>query len=489
MSNEFKNNKKDSAFGDKTSAHEDVNAINSNVENQKNKNASGLVNFFANQKFKRSLGIIFLTFSVYLFIAFFSFFFTWQKDQDKVLSGFWSLLSSSEIKIENWLGKIGAMLSHSFITNGFGIGAFIWIIIFFVIGFKLLFNKTLIPISKLILNSLIVMILTSISLGYIFKENYFYLGGVVGLQTSTWLIATIGNIGTAIALIAIVSIALIFYFNHLFQKSVLQKLIPSKNNTTNDEIFEDEKNEYVENEIELMHEKATIENDRFSNLKNPNEPSLLKKKANEKSSVENSIKTEKVQLEITNSNNEKVEINEEVVFEIEPQKIETIIEKVEIIEDNSIPVIDEFDTQKIVSIPTLLEELGEYDPKLDLSNYEYPPVTLLDIRGSDNIVINNEELTLNKDRIIETLKNYSIEISKISATIGPTVTLYEINPAPGVRISKIKRYCSEPFCTWHKDYCTYSRQRNNWYRSSQSKTRNCFDEVYHCLRKISENRF
>jgi S-DNA-T family DNA segregation ATPase FtsK/SpoIIIE len=275
-------------------------------------------------------------------------------------------------------------------------------------------------------------------LGYIFKENYFYLGGVVGLQTSTWLIATIGNIGTAIALIAIVSIALIFYFNHLFQKSVLQKLIPSKNNTTNDEIFEDEKNENIENEIELMHEKATSENDRFNNLKNPNEPSLLKKKANEKSSVENSIKTEKVQLEITNSNNEKVEINEEVVFEIEPQKIETIIEKVESIEDNSIPVIDEFDTQKIVSIPTLLEELGEYDPKLDLSNYEYPPVTLLDIRGSDNIVINNEELTLNKDRIIETLKNYSIEISKISATIGPTVTLYEINPAPGVRISKIK---------------------------------------------------
>lgn len=196
MSNEFKNNKKEAADSQKVSAKEDVDAIKTNVENKNNKNASGLVDFFTNQKFKRSLGIIFLTFSVFLFIAFFSFFFTWQKDQDKVLSGFWNLMSSSEIKIENWLGKFGAMLSHSFITNGFGIGAFIWIIIFFVIGFKLLFNKTLIPISKLILNSLIVMILTSISLGYIFKENYFYLGGVVGLQTSKWLIATIGNIGT-----------------------------------------------------------------------------------------------------------------------------------------------------------------------------------------------------------------------------------------------------------------------------------------------------
>jgi DNA segregation ATPase FtsK/SpoIIIE, S-DNA-T family len=438
MSNEFKNNKKDTAVGDKTSAKEDVNSKNSNVETQKNKNAIGLVNFFTNEKFKRSLGVIFLTFSVYLFIAFFSFFFTWQKDQDKVLSGFWNLISSSEIKIENWLGKLGAMLSHSFITNGFGIGAFIWIVILFVIGFKFLFNKTLIPISKLILNSLVVMILSSISLGYIFKENYFYLGGVVGLQTSKWLIATIGNIGTALALIAIVSIALIFYFNHLFQKSVFQKLIPSMNNISKEEIFEEKKKEDEENEIDLMHEKATIEFDRFSNLKNPNEPSLLKKKVNEKSTLENSIKAEKVQLEITNSNNEKVENKEEVVFEIEPPKIETILEKEEIVEDKSIPSIDEFDTQKIVSIPTLLEELGEYDPKLDLSNYEYPPVTLLDVRGSDNIVINNEELTLNKDRIIETLKNYSIEISKISATIGPTVTLYEINPAPGVRISKIK---------------------------------------------------
>jgi len=438
MSNEFKNKKKETEVAEKTATSEDVSSKKSNTENQKSKNSNGLINFFSSEKFQRSFGIIFLTFSVYLFIAFFSFFFTWQKDQDKVLSGFWNLLSSSEVIIENWLGKIGALLSHNLITNGFGIGAFIWIIILFVIGFKLLFNKTLFPISKLILNSLVIMLLSSISLGYIFKENYFYLGGVVGLQTSKWLIATIGNIGTAIALIAIVSITLVVYFNHLFQKLVFQKIFARKDNLQEAGISVEDKKEDLENEIDLIHEKAIIEEGRFSNIKNPNEPSLFKKKVNERSNLENSLKNEKVELEITNSTSEKIENNDEVVFEIEKPKIEIIAKKEEIETEKNVPEIDEFDTQKIVSIPTLLEELGEYDPKLDLSNYEYPPVTLLDVRGSDNIVINNEELTLNKDRIIETLKNYAIEISKISATIGPTVTLYEINPAPGVRISKIK---------------------------------------------------
>jgi S-DNA-T family DNA segregation ATPase FtsK/SpoIIIE len=438
MSNEFKNKKKETEVVDKTTTAEDINSKKITTENQKNKSSNAILNFLFDEKFKRSLGIVSLTFSVYIFIAFFSFFFTWQKDQDKVLSGFWNLLSSTELHIENWLGKLGALLSHSLITNGFGIGAFVWIAILFVIGFKLLFNKTLFPIPKLILNSLLAMNLVAVTLGYLFKENYFYLGGVVGLQTSNWLIATIGNIGTALALIAVIAITLVLYFNHFFQKSVFQKLFSKKNNPIEIEETDEEKIQEVEDEIDSVDEKAAVESERFSHLKNPNEPSLFKKKTNEHSSSENSIKTDKVQLEITNTAAEKEEKTDEVVFEIEAPKIETITETPQAETKSNFPVIDEFDTQKIVSIPTLLEELGEYDPKLDLSNYEYPPVTLLDVRGSDNIVINNEELTLNKDRIIETLKNYSIEISKISATIGPTVTLYEINPAPGVRISKIK---------------------------------------------------
>jgi DNA segregation ATPase FtsK/SpoIIIE, S-DNA-T family len=438
MSNDLKNKIKETEFVEKTPTVEDNNSKKTNASAAKSKSSNGLINFLKDEKFKRSLGILFLTFSIYLFIAFFSFFFTWQKDQDKVLSGFWNLFSSTEIIIENWLGKMGAILSHSFITNGFGIGAFVWIIILFVIGFKLLFNKTIFPIPKLVLNSLVVMILLSICLGYIFKENYFYLGGVVGLQTSKWLIATMGNIGTALTLLAIVSITAIVYFNHLLQKPVFQKIFSKTDDFPEHELKTEEREEETENEIDLIHDKAVVEADRFNKLKNPNEPSLFKRKVNENSGSENSIKAENVELEITNSASEKKTAKDEVVFEIENQKADVPAEKEVLQEEINTPIIDEFDTQKIVSIPTLLEELGEYDPKLDLSNYEYPPVTLLDVRGSDNIVINNEELTLNKDRIIETLKNYSIEISKISATIGPTVTLYEINPAPGVRISKIK---------------------------------------------------
>src|SRR5690606_27999804 len=95
-------------------------------------------------------------------------------------------------------------------------------------------------------------------------------------------------------------------------------------------------------------------------------------------------------------------------------------------------------TQEEKKAEELVEQIGEYDPKLDLSSYQHPPLELLENYGSGKIAVNSEELEANKNKIVETLSNYNIEIDKIKATSGPTVTLYEIVPAPGVRISKIK---------------------------------------------------
>ena len=110
--------------------------------------------------------------------------------------------------------------------------------------------------------------------------------------------------------------------------------------------------------------------------------------------------------------------------------------------------------------------LGEYDPTLDLPKFRFPPLSLLKDYDQGDTTVTNEELISNKNRIVETLGNYNIKIDKIKATIGPTVTLYEIVPAPGIRISKIKSLeddiALEPFRTGYQDYCSDSRQRNHW---------------------------
>jgi S-DNA-T family DNA segregation ATPase FtsK/SpoIIIE len=115
----------------------------------------------------------------------------------------------------------------------------------------------------------------------------------------------------------------------------------------------------------------------------------------------------------------------------------------------------------------LVEQFGMYDPTLDLSSYKYPTLDLLENYGSNKIAVNSEELEANKNKIVETLNHYNIEIDKIKATIGPTVTLYEIIPAPGVRISKIKNLEDDIALSLaalrHPNHCPYARKGDHWY--------------------------
>ena len=124
----------------------------------------------------------------------------------------------------------------------------------------------------------------------------------------------------------------------------------------------------------------------------------------------------------------------------------------------------------VVPSATISAAKADYDPSLELKDYKFPTLDLLETHGSEKIVHDAEELEANKTQIIETLKNYDILIQRIAATVGPTVTLYEIVPAPGVRISRHKkpgrRYCAQPCCAWHPHYCADSGQRHHWYRSA-----------------------
>ena len=337
---------------------------------------------FKNEKNHKKAGYFILLIAVYLLIAFISFLFNWKEDMDKISEGWAEALSNTEVLVENSLGKLGALISHWFIFQGFGVASFIVILLFFIIGLKLIKIKT-IPIGKSIKNGLTGMIWLSIFFGHFFHNIYPILGGGVGYQTNIYLSAIIGKIG--IKLLLLTSLIILWLptikINLTFIKSILRKLKP--------------KPETI-NPLEMSTEK-----EQENIIKTPNKIKAVEGK------TETPIEKEKTE-----------EKEDQINIEVTESGKETTLTKKEIKEK--------------------LEELGDYDPTLELSQFKMPDIDLLKDYGDSEIKIDNDELEANKERIVETLGNYSIGIASIKATIGPTITLYEIVPEAGIRISKIK---------------------------------------------------
>ena len=326
-------------------------------------------------KFKVVLGYTFLFISIVLLVSFISYMFNWRADQSNVSS-----LYDREVEVENILGKIGASVSHFFIFKLFGIGSFVIPIILFISSYYLLFNKKILTLIKNINWLLVLMIWTIIFSGYA-SEDYPIQIGIVGFELNSFLEAYIGNTGIIIILsfILLTSIALIWSITPNSFLSLVSKIKISKNDKTElvDELND---NLNVETEMEL--------------------PSSIH--------GENEVKTD--------SNGSKTD-SDEISIEVEEINFE------------------EKSNEKIS-----FDKVGlkKFDPTLDLSNFKNPGIDLLKDYGDDTIKIDQDELETNKNKIVETLKNYNIGIKQIKATIGPTVTLYEIVPDAGVRISKIK---------------------------------------------------
>ncbi|HRG57588.1 MAG TPA: DNA translocase FtsK [Bacteroidia bacterium] len=379
-------------------------------------------------------GALLLLFSTYLFVAIISFFFTWSIDQDKVIDGYWTLLSNNEIKVANWLGKTGAILSHWFMHRGFGIASLFLVPVIFALGFKLVFKVKLFSFRKTIKHCFLLLLLVSTSTSFVFNHlietEWFFIGGNFGYQVNMWLISFFGLVGTALMLVALNAGYAYLGFNW--------NGIGKKIETVVDDIKVNE----FDNELKVGHIDESAET------------KISPKNWNEFE------KEEEIQLSKT--------LKKEMVNSLEPvMEIENLVEDNSLVQDfeinlnnklDKIPAKGEGDLELIVEHQINVEPEfiapnnmndnleddgfihaeGDFDPKADLSAYVFPEIDLLEKHGNDSITINNEELQANKDRILDTLKNYSIEIEKIKATIGPTVTLYEIVPAPGVRISKIK---------------------------------------------------
>lgn len=399
------------------------------------------------RKALKILGLFLLLLAGLFTVAFVSYLFTWQSDQSYIAqsNGGWSTLmqTTDEIHdetietliVQNKLGKFGALLANQFMYEWFGVASFLFILVLFVIGYKFLYKRSILPVWKTVIYSLVAIILLSITLGFaqdFISNTPHILEGKFGFWTNQILKNQIGTVGTGGLLVFIFLTALVLLYNYDLRFSFQSS---KKQLEDEDEEFEEDDQNYstVNNKIKT-NTQQNIATDTYA---------VPDEEEDEIGRVEfTSNKEEETPVSLPlNVNTIKPNTNfvenqqKEIELSIEPppapaKKTEEAAEPALTVER----VIEE----KPISANDLVEKFGEYDPKLDLSGYQYPGLDLLKDYGSGKITINQQELEANKNRIVETLRNYSIEIEHIKATIGPTVTLYEIIPKPGVRISKIK---------------------------------------------------
>lgn len=387
----------------------------------------------SDERLHKITGLALLLMSVFMLIAFTSFFFTWSADNDKVAGSWWDLFTRQDLKVDNWLGKLGAVSSHQMIQNWFGISAFVFVVVSFIAGFKILFQVELLPLIKTLKYSFFAFFFVAATMGYVLGANskLLFLAGSFGFEMNKWMQAILGNAGTGLLLGFIALSFVVAVFNIGFR-------LPSFFNKKEDDKQEVEEallavadtqagNRVKENVVEeivsedSLPEEKEIEFDLNSSPTPPvapaTEPSILFEMEEEQ--VEVPLATTELEVELP-----AAPVTTENTGEV-PLSIEPIPDGSEILDESEVNT----------------EVLGEYDPTLDLSSYKFPTVELLENYTSKSTQSRDElkaELEANKNRIVETLGHYNIAIDKIKATVGPTVTLFEIIPQAGVRISKIK---------------------------------------------------
>ncbi|HSC52835.1 MAG TPA: DNA translocase FtsK 4TM domain-containing protein [Phnomibacter sp.] len=443
-------------------------------------------------------GFSLLIFSILLFMALVSYCFTWRQDQDKVFAAGANFLFADNLKVDNLLGRLGAWTGHTLIYKGFGLASFLLCSFPFVLGVNFIFGKKLFSIGRNLKYVITGIVFFSVALAFFTPKSGFSFGGAVGEMSSQYLTNLIGATGTGLALFVVGLSWFIWRFNPVFK---LPKSTPKPApaavpvaepvaETTEEpsQVPAPEAEKAATGFVPLPAAGKSI-NDLYAegNL-TPLQQQATPNAATEQQSVwaGGNTLTEEGGVAVIMPEQKKEEadpINAIGVAELEeapnliavslPPRPNVIPEEPEEEEEaEPIPVPkkitpiavreilpnqqsknglelqvnndiadeeDEDDLDEITgSIPEITNEMEPYDPALDLKGYKFPGLDLLDSHGSEKVVADPEELEKNKNQIIDTLKNYDITIQRISATVGPTVTLYEIVPAPGVRISRIK---------------------------------------------------
>ncbi|MBR5643277.1 MAG: DNA translocase FtsK 4TM domain-containing protein [Salinivirgaceae bacterium] len=442
---------------------------------KKNFNTSDDADFNMSDRDRRRTiaGVCLAAFTIYLTFAFISYLFTWRIDQSSLDVSVGKLFSNPNIVASNWAGTIGALLAQRFLYKWIGLTAFGIIIILTVIILRLFKIKTW-PIGRTIKLTTVYAIWGSIALGYLFHYSAFTPGGAHGYFVSEWLNAVIGKLGTGILLITCLFAILSFTFDSFIARcrTFVTELIHPKvtdielpavetdnqNDTgadlsaddtvsglTNDDTDagnQDDSNDgdnddipFEKNDKDLLkfEIKTTTTIDESDNQQNNNPTddsfdnlddveSKLLDDYDSNDNDNSGLSSGQSDFSITYTTKENIEIPSDENTENEQDgEVEMEVTK------------GEEETQTARDI-----DLEPYDPTRDLENYRLPSIELLNDYEQNNTDVPTEELNANKDKIVETLNDYKIQIAKINATVGPTVTLYEIVPAKGVKISKIK---------------------------------------------------
>lgn len=373
-----------------------------------------------NRQHKMLIGSLFMLFAIALFVAFISFFIHGQEDQSAVLE-----LSDRSEPVNNWLGKFGAFLADFFIYKGFGAASFLFTKLFFLTGAFIALDISLKKLKNIWFWDLFFIVLLSISFGF-FWASLPELGGTVGYEMNLFFQDYIGKIGTSLLLILGIVIYLIFKI----------KISPDGVKS----FFETNKRE-IKNDIDSIKNSMSSSDYNLEEFAVKEEDETEEQEPELKSTSKFEIDKESLRPTIQNASEINLEPNlkktvsldlavpeNEPVKQIIPTSDEAFVIEKAVEED----IVEENVASRLVA------DFGLFDPKLDLSNYKFPTLDMLKEYSNGGITINQEELEENKNNIVETLRNYKIEIAQIKATVGPSVTLYEIVPEAGIRISKIK---------------------------------------------------
>lgn len=379
------------------------------------------------ERTRKIFGAVLLLISFFLFVAFSSYLFTWAKDQDKITSTGISILLPNNLEIANLLGSFGAYISHLFFYEGFGIASYFFCTFFFVTGTNLLLNKKIFSIPRNLKYLVAGLLVVSVSAAFILNSANFNWGGEIGKMISRWLVGFIGNVGTAALLFVALLSYIIWRFNPVFSVPDIKKYLPAKKEGVVAEDGEDDELPVVTPALgkkkrnSLKDVPAVIADDPEEDEEEEAGPMLLVEKSFSVPEEDIPVKPKAVNKPPLPEEHEPyLPVVNDLALEIKSAPVE---------EDEE--AADAFEPVKQI-------KLAPYDPVLDLRDYKYPSIDLLEQYSGEKIVMDPGELDTNKNQIITTLKNYDIAIQKISATVGPTVTLYEIVPAAGVRISRIK---------------------------------------------------
>jgi S-DNA-T family DNA segregation ATPase FtsK/SpoIIIE len=354
-------------------------------------------------------GFLLVLLSIAFLVSFISFFVTGQADQSAVDS-----ITNRNEPVQNWLGKFGAYLADLFVYRGFGVASFLFVKLFFISGAFLILDLPIRKLKNTWFWDLFAIIIISIMFAfaaYTLPE----LGGTVGYEMNLFLQDYIGKTGTLLLLAFSIIIYLLFKI----------KISPDAFKT----FFEKKKKDISEDLTEM---KAATSGTDY----NLEEFALPEEEEIEEPTIKPSLfEINKESLKPTIENASEINL-EPTIKTVTPSPEPHIIET----NDDAfvIEVTNDEDVMEENLAAQLVEDFGLFDPTLELSNYKFPTIDLLKEYSSVGITINQEELEENKNRIVETLKNYKIEIAQIKATVGPSVTLYEIVPEAGIRISKIK---------------------------------------------------